>query len=164
MLQHRLADGRDHLAAQNDVLLDSGVAEVKIAVFQTLCFVRLAAAVDLKGKLVVAAAAKNRDLLGDDLDVTGRDVRILAGTLSDRADDTDGGFLVDSLQLTEQVLIFYNQLRFAVEVTDHNEGQAAADLADVLHPAGKLYFLADMLHPELSTGMCTGLHICFLLM
>ena len=51
-------------AAQNDVVLDGGVAQIEIAVLESRALVGLTAAVDLKRQLVVAAAAEQLDLLG----------------------------------------------------------------------------------------------------
>ena len=52
---HRLTQSRDDVAAENDVLLDSGVSEVEIAVLEALGLISLAAAVYFKGQLVIAA-------------------------------------------------------------------------------------------------------------
>ena len=59
MLHHGLAQRGDDVAAQDDVLLDGGIAQVKIAVFEALRLVGLAAAVDLERQGVVAAAASS---------------------------------------------------------------------------------------------------------
>ncbi len=158
MLGHRLAQRGDHLAAQDDVLLDGGVSQIQIAVFEALGLVGLAAAVDLKGQLVVAAAAEHLDLLGDDLDIAGREFRVLAGALAHDAFDGDRGFLVDGLDGLHHFLVLNDDLRGAVEVAHDDEGKVAAHLAHVLHPADDLDLLPDVLHAELVAGMGTGLH------
>ncbi len=158
VIEHGLAQRGDDLAAQDDVLLDGGVAQVEIAVFETLALVGVAAAVDLKGQLVVAAAAEHLDLLGDDLNVAGGLPGVLAGALADKALDGDGGFLVDGLDDGHHLLGLHNDLGCAVEVAHDDECKVAADLAHVLHPADDLDFLPHMLQAELIAGMGTVLH------
>ena len=94
MLHHRLAQSGHHVAAQNDVVLHGGVAQIQIAVLQAGGLVGGPAAVDLKGQLVVAAAAKYFDLFGNDLDIAGGQLEILAVTLTNASLDRDGAFLV----------------------------------------------------------------------
>ena len=72
VLGHRLAQSRDDVAAEDDVLLDGGVSEVEIAVLEALGLISLAAAVYFKGQLVIAALAEDLNLLGDDLDIAGQ--------------------------------------------------------------------------------------------
>ena len=60
MLHHAAAQLCDNVAAKNDFLLDSRIAQVQITVFQTCIFIRFLGTVDLKRKLVVDAFAENR--------------------------------------------------------------------------------------------------------
>ena len=76
MVHHRAAQRRDDVAAQNDVVLDGGVAQIEIAVLESRTLVGLTAAVDLKRQLVVAAAAEDLDLLGHDLDLAGGELGV----------------------------------------------------------------------------------------
>ena len=145
MREHRAAERRDHVAAQDDVLLDRRIAEVKVAVLEAVRLVRLAGAVDLKGQLVVAAAAQQLDLLRRDLNVTGGELGVLAGALAHDALDGDGRFLVVTLDLCEERRVLDDDLGRAVEVAKHDEGETAADLAHVLHPADEFDALADVL-------------------
>ena len=155
---HRLTQRGDHLAAQDDVLLDGWIAQVKVAVLQALRFVGLAAAVDLKGQGIVAAAAEHLDLLGHDLDLAGGLLAVLARALAHGALDGDGALLVDPLDDLQVGLVLDDDLRRAVEIAQHDERQIAADLADVFHPADELDLLAHILDAKLVTVVCTGLH------
>ena len=158
MLHHRLAQSGDNLAAQDYVLLDCGVAQVEVAVFKPCRLVRLKAAVYLKGQLVVAAAAKYFDLFGNDLDIAGGQLEILAVTLTNASLDRDGAFLVYALYDLHHLFVFNDDLRGAVEVTQNDEGKVAADLTDVLHPADELNLFSGVLDPELAAVMCA--HLC----
>ena len=153
MLGHRLTQCRDNVAAEDDIFLDLGVSQVEIAVFETLGLVGLAAAVYLKGQLVVAALAEDLDLLGDDLDVAGGLLGVLAGALAHDALDGDGGLLVYALYGAHEFLVLHHHLSGAVEVADDDERKIAADLADVLHPADDLYLFTRVFEPKLPAGM-----------
>ena len=158
MLHHGGAQGGHHLAAQDDVLLDRRVTQVQIAVLQPLGLVGLAAAVDLKGQGIVAAAAEHLDLRGHDLNVAGGLIGVLARALAHGALDGDGALFVVALDLGEQLARLDDDLRRAVEVAQHHEGEAAADFTDVLHPADELDVLTGMLRAKLAAVVCTGLH------
>ena len=158
MLHHRLAQRRDDVAAQDDVVLDRRVAEVEIAVFQALRLVGVAAAVDLKRQLVVAALAENRNLLRHDLDVAGGLLGVFAVALTHGAGDLNGGFLVDGLDDVHHVLGFDDDLRRAIEVAQDDEGEVLPDHADILHPAAKRDLFARIGQPELPAGVGSGLH------
>ena len=158
VLHHGLAQRGDDVAAQDDVLLDGGIAQVKIAVFEALGLVRLAAAVDLERQGVVAAAAEQLDLLGNDLNVAGGLIGVLACALAHGALDGNGALFVVALDLGEQLARLDDDLRRAVEVAQHHKGEAAADFADVLHPADELDVLTGMLRAKLAAVVCTGLH------
>ena len=160
VLHHGGAQGGHHLAAQDDVLLDRRVTQVQIAVLQPLGLVGLAAAVDLEGQGVIAAAAQHLDLGGDHLDLAGGQLGVLAGALADGALHADGGLLVQALDDLQVGLVLHHHLGGAVEVTQHHEGQAAAYLADILHPAHDLHGLAHIGQPQRIAGMCTHLHHC----
>ena len=87
VFHHGFAQSGYHVAAQHDVLFDRRVAQIQIAVAQPLGLVRLSAAVDLKRKLVVAAAAQHLDLGRHHFNVSGRLLRVFAGALPHNADD-----------------------------------------------------------------------------
>ena len=57
MVDHSLTKGPYHLAAQDHVLFNGRIAQVQIAVLKALSLIRVPAAVDLEGKLVIIAAA-----------------------------------------------------------------------------------------------------------
>ena len=157
VLGHRLTQGGDNVAAQNDILLDGGISQVEVAVFETRGLVGLAAAVYLKGQLVIAALAEDLYLFGDDLDVAGRLLGVLAGALADDALDGNSALLVDGVDYVHHFLGLNDDLSGAVEITDNDEREIAADLADVLHPADDLDFLAYVFEAQLVAGVCTGL-------
>ena len=153
MRHHGLPQGGDDVAAQDDVLLDGGVAQVEIAVLQTLGLIRVAAAVDLERQLVVLAAAEQLDPLRHDLDVAGGLLGVLAGTLTDGAGDGDGRLLVDALDLAHDLFRLDDDLRRAVEITQDDKGKVIADHTDVFHPADKGDMLAGVFDAELAAGM-----------
>ena len=157
MLHHCLAQCRNDIAAQDDILLDCGVSEVEIAILETGGLIRFTAAVDLKRQLIVAAAAENLYLLGHDLDIAGGLLGIFAVTLTDNALDGNGAFLIDALYDLHHVLGLNDDLCGAVKITDDDESEVLADLTDILHPADDLDLLANMLQSEFIAGMCTGL-------
>ena len=153
MRHHGLPQGGDDVAAQDDVLLDGGIAQVKIAVLEALGLVRLAAAVDLERQLVVLAAAEQLDLFRHDLNVAGGLLGVLAGALAHGAGDGDGRFLVDALDLAHDLFGLNDDLRRAVEITQDDKGEVIADHADVFHPADQRDMLADIFHAELTAGV-----------
>ena len=155
--QHGGAQGGDHVAAQDDVVLDLGVAQIEVAVFEALGLVGLAAAVDLEGELVVAAAAEHLDPGGDDFDVAGGELGVLAVALPDDALHGDGGLFVEALDDGHHVLGLDHDLGGPVEIAQDEEGQVLAHFADVLHPADELHLLAHVIHAQLVTGVGAGL-------
>ena len=157
MLGHGLAQGRHHVAAEDDILFDGWIAQIQVAVFEALGLISLAAAVDFKGQLVIAAAAENLDLLGHDLDIAGGELGVLAVALTHDTLHGDRGLLVDALDDAHHVLILDDHLGGAVEVAHDDEGEVIADLAHVLHPADDLDLLADILNAQLAAGVGTGL-------
>ncbi len=158
MVHHGLPDGGDDLAAQDDVVLHGGIAQIQIAVLQAGRLIGLPAAVDLKGQAVVAAAAQYLDLVGDHFDFTGGLLGVLAGALPHHALHGDGGLLVHVPDGGHHVLALDDDLGGAVEVPQHHEGEVAAHGADVLHPAHQLHLLAHVSKTQLVAGMCTHLH------
>ena len=153
MVHHSLADGGDDIAAQDDVALDSGVAQVEIAVLQALRLVGVAAAVDLERQLVVLAAAQQLDLLRHDLDVAGGLLGVFACALAHSAGDGDGRLLVDALDDVHDLLRLDDDLRRAVEITQDDKGKVIADHADIFHPADERDALARVFDAELAAGM-----------
>ena len=157
MLHHRLAQCRNDIAAQDDILLDCGISQIKVSVLEACGLVGLTTAVYLKRQLVIAAAAENFYLLGHDLDIAGGLLGIFAVTLTDNALDGNGAFLIDALYDLHHVLGLNDDLSGAVKITDDDESEVLADLTDILHPADNLDLPANMLHAELIAGVCTGL-------
>ena len=153
VLAEIVADDLHDLAAQHDGLMHGRTAQVQIAVLQAGGLVGLPAAVDGEGQLVVAAAAQNGDLAGDDFDLTGGQLVVLAVPLPDGALHRDGGFLGDGFQLGHLLGGLRHHLSGAVEVPDHGEGQLTAYLPEVFQPAADLYGLAGVGEPQLSAGM-----------
>ena len=158
MLGHGLAQGGHHVAAHDDVLLHLGVAQVKVAVLQAQRLVRLLGAVDLEGQLVVAAAAQHLDLLWHHLNVAGGHLGVLGVALAHGAGHGDDALLVQAMDDLHHVLALHDDLRGAVEVAQHHEGQGGGYLADIFHPAGKLDGFAAVAHAQLVAGMGTVLH------
>ena len=157
VLGHGLAQGRHDVAAEDNILFDCGIAQIKIAVLEALSLIGLTAAVDFKGQLVIAAAAENLDLLGHDLDIAGGELGVLAVALTHDTLHGDRGLLVDALDDAHHVLILDDHLGGAVEVAHDDEGEIIADLAHILHPADDLDLLADVLNAQLAAGVGTGL-------
>ena len=162
MLGHGGPEGRHHLAAQDDVLFHGGIAQIQIAVLQAGGLVSLPAAVDLKGQAVIAAAAQDLNLIRYHLDLAGGKLGVFAGPLPDHALHADGGFLVQPLDNGQHILGLGHHLCGAVEVPQDYEGQVAAHLPDVLHPAHDLHALAHIGQAQLIAGVCTHLHHGFL--
>ena len=104
------------------------------------------------------AATQNLHLGGDDFNVAGGNLVVLAVALPDGALHGDGGLLGDGLEGADHVLGLGNHLGGAVEVPDDDEGQAGRDHADVLHPAHDLDLLACVLKAQLPAGMGAILH------
>ena len=163
MLHHGFADGSNDVAAKNDILLHGRISQVEIAVFQTLQFIGFTAAVDFKRKLIVTAFAENFYFFRNNLYVTGILFGVGIGTGTDSAFHRNGGFLVNALDLCDEILIFNDNLCRAVEIAHHDERKVAADHTDVFHPAGDFYLLPDMLEAKLIAGMCSVLHTFILL-
>ena len=153
MVHHSLADGGDDIAAQDDVALDSGVAQVEIAVLQALRLIGVAAAVDLERQLVVLAAAQQLDLLRHDLDVAGGLLGVFACALTHGAGHGDGRLLVDALDDVHDLFRLDDDLRRAVEITQDDKGKVIADHADIFHPADECDALARVFDAELAAGM-----------
>ena len=158
MRGHGGAQRGDDLAAQDDVLLDGGVAQVEVAVLQALRLVGLAAAVDLEGEGVVAAAAEHLNLRGHDLDLARGLLGVLARALAHGALDGDGGLLVEVIDNRHHLLGLHDDLGRAVEVAQDDEGEVLSDDADVFHPADELDGLARIGQPQLPAGVGTHLH------
>ena len=158
LLGHAAADVRHHLAAQDDVFLHGGVAQVQEAVLQAGGLVRVPAAVDLKGQLVVAAAAQDLHLFGDDLDIAGGLLGVFAGPFPDGAGHGDRGFLVDGAERGYHLFGLRHHLGGAVKVPHHGKSQVAAHHAQVFQPACDLDLFARVFQAKLPTGMGTILH------
>ena len=157
VLGHSLPQGGHHLAAEDDVLLHSGVAQIEIAVLQAQRLVRVAASVDLERQLVVPAAAEHLDLVRHDLNVAGGLLGVLAGALAHHALDRDGRFLVQGLDDLHHVLGLDDDLRGAIEITDDDKREILPDLADIFHPADDAHALPGVFEPQLAAIVGTGL-------
>ncbi len=158
VFHHGLPHGGDDLRAQDDVLLDRGVAQIEETVFQTLRLIRLTASVDLEGQRVVAAFAEDLHFLGHHFDIAGGKLRVLAGALAHLARHLDGGLLVHALEDLKDRRLLGHKLRGAVEVAQNHKSEIPADHPDVFHESGQRHRLSHMLHAELSAGMRSHLH------
>ena len=158
VLGHGGAESGHHLTAQDDILLHGGVAQVKEAVLETGGLIGLAAAVDLEGQGVVAAAAQHLDLAGNHLDIAGGLLGVLAGAFANDTLYGDGGLLVETVDDVHHLLVLHHHLGGAVEVAQHHKGEVLAHGTDVFHPAHDLYLLAYVFQAQLVAGMCTHLH------
>ena len=160
VLRHGGPQSGHHLAAQDDVIFHSGVPQVQIPVLQALGLVGLPAAVDLKGKAVVAAAAQHLDFAGDHLNVAGGQLGVFARALAHGALHGDGGLLVERLD-GHHLLGLDDHLRGAVEIPQHHKGEVTAHLPDIFHPTYDLHGLPGIGQPQLPAGMGTHLHHSF---
>ncbi len=158
VLLHGLTESGYHIAAQQNVLLDGRVPQVQIAVFQTGGLIGLPAAVDLKGQLVIAAAAQNFHGSGNHLDIAGGLLGVLGIPLPDDAGDGHGGFLVDGLEALHQLFVFNDGLGGAVEITNDGEAQLLTYHTQVFQPANQCDGLSHLLDSQLTAVMCT--HLC----
>ena len=153
MLDHGRAKSSYDIAAQNDVLLDLGVAQIQISVLKTKRLVRLSAVVDLKRKLVVAAASENIDRGRDDFDIAGCLFGVLAAALSDNTCHGDRRFLVNRLESLHHLFCLHDDLCCAVKISQHDKSQISGHDPEILKPSGKRDGLADVSDPQLRTGM-----------
>ena len=142
MLHHRLAQGGDNIAAEDYILLYGRISQVEVAVFKTCGLVGLAATVYFKRQLVIAAAAENFDLFGNDLDIAG-------GELG----DGDGALFIYALYDLHHILGLDDDLRRAVKIADDDKRKVLSYLADVLHPSDDLDLFSDVFNAELIAGM-----------
>ena len=165
MLRHRRPQGGDHVAPQNNVLLNLRIPQIEIPVLQPRGLVRLPAPVDLEGQLVVPAFPQYLDLLRHDFDFSGRQILIFAAPLPDSALHSDNGLLVQRVNGVHHLLGLNDHLRCPIEVPQDNEPQILPHFPEVLHPPGELHFLPHMLQPELIAGMrpvlCHDKHLSF---
>ena len=81
------------------------------------------------------ALAQHLDLLGDNLNLTGGKLGVLALPLPHHAGDGQGGLLVDGLNEAHHFLGLNHHLGGAVVVPQDAEGEVGADLTDVFQPA-----------------------------
>ena len=153
MFKHGLPERSYNVAAQNYIVLDFGVPQIKITVFEPLRFIRFAAAVYFKGQLVINAAAQHFYLFGYDLYFAGGLLGVLACALAHGTGNGDGGFLIDALYNVHHLFGFYDYLRCAVKIAQHHKGEVAAHYADVFHPARKRNALVHVAEPKLAAGM-----------
>jgi len=153
LAQHGLPQGGHHAAPEDDVVLYLRIAQVQVAVLQPDGLVRLPAAVDGEGQLVVAAAAQHLDLAGHHLDVAGGQLGVLGIPLPHHAGHLDGGLLVEPLHRGHHLLRLQHHLGDAVEVPEDHEGQVLSHLPDVLQEAGQGDGLSGVLQAELAAGV-----------
>ena len=153
MLHHCLAQGGDNIAAEDYILLYGRISQVEVAVFKTCGLVGLAAAVYFKRQLVIAAAAENFDLFGNDLDITGGELGVFARALANGALDGDGALFIYALYDLHHILGLDDDLRRAVKIADDDKCKVLSYLADVLHPSDDLDLFSDVFNAELIAGM-----------
>ena len=153
MFKHGLPERSYNVATQNYIVLDFGIPQIKITVFEPLRFIRFAAAVYFKGQLVINAAAQYLYLFGYDLYFAGGLLGVLACALAHGTGNGDGGFLIDALYNVHHLFGFYDYLRCAVKIAQHHKGEVAAHYADVFHPARKRNALVHVAEPKLAAGM-----------
>ena len=123
VLHHTAAQLSDYVAAKYDFLLDSRIAQVKVTVLQTCIFIRFLGTVDFKRKLVVNAFSENLDFLRNDLDFTGRKIRVLTGTLPDNTGNGECGLCIYTGNLIHHFLGLDHDLRRAIKVTQNQEAE-----------------------------------------
>ena len=153
LVLHGPAQGGHHLAAQDDLLLHLGVAQVQVAVLQALALVRVLGEIHLEGQLVVPAAAQHLNLAGHHLDVPGGELGVLAGALPHHTGHGDGGLLVQGLYQVHHLLGLHHHLGGAVKVPQDQEGEVAPHLPQVFQPPGQGNGLAHMLHAQFAAGV-----------
>ncbi len=157
VLRHGLPQGGDHVATQDYILLHGGVSQIEIPVLQAHGLVRLAAAVYLKGQLVIAAAAQDIDAVGYYLNIAGGLLGVFAGALAHGAGDGYGGLFIDGLYLLHELFVLDDHLCRAVKIAHHHKGEVAAHLTDILHPTDYFYLFARVFKAKLIAIMGAGL-------
>ena len=143
------------MAAKNDILLDLGIAKIKVAVLQPDLLIGLTAVIDLKRKVRIAAAPENCNALWHDLDLTGGLLGVLRASLSDRSLYGNRRFLGDGLKLVHHVFALDHDLRRAVEITKNSKAEIGRNHAKVFQPSGQLNLFAGVTDAEFSAGMST---------
>ena len=157
LLGHQAAQLGNHLAAQHDVVLHRRIPQVEEAVFQAGILIGIPGLVDFKGQLVVDALAQHLNIGGDNLNVAGGQLGVLALPLPHDAGDGDGGLLVDGLDQLHHFLGFHNHLGGAVVVPQNQECKIGADFPDVFQPADNGNLLAHIGKTQFAAGMSSGL-------
>ena len=160
LVLHGTAQGGHHLAAQHNVSLHLGVAQIQIAVFQPGVLPGVLGVVDFKGQLVVLAAAQQSDLAGGHLNVPGGQLGVLAGPLPHHAGDSQGALLVQGLHLLHHLFGFDDHLGGAVKIPQHQKAQVSSHFPQVFHPARQSDGLAHLLHAKLPTGVGSVFRLC----
>ena len=155
--RHSLTESGHHVAAKNDVVLHLGITQIQIAVLQTLYLIGLTAAVDLKGQAVMTAAAQNLDRLGNHFDLTGGEIGVLGGTLSDRTGYGNGGLLIQIGDDRHHLFGLHNDLCGAVEIAQNDKRQVCGNRTNILHESHQFYLLAGIGKTQLSAGV--GAHL-----
>ncbi len=158
MTDHRRTQICDDLAPEHDLCLYIRISQIQITVFQSGILVRLPGMIDLERQLIIPALSQDSDLRRHDLDITGLHPGILGAALAHCPHDLQRRLVVDSAKLIHDLLRLDNDLRLSIEIPQDQKTQIPADLAQIVIPADKFYFLTNILQPQLITIVCTSLH------
>ena len=118
---HPLTQFRNNPAPQDDLILYLRISQIQIPVFQPDILVRLFGMIDLKRQGIIAAAAKYGDLIRNHLDISGRQIRVLIGTLPDNALNADRRFVIDTVKRLHDLFRFDDDLRRPVKIPQDQE-------------------------------------------
>ena len=158
---HSLTQFCHDLASHHDIFLHVRISQIQVTVFQTGILVCILGLIDFKGKCIVNTFSQNLDLVWHYFNLTGGQISIFAGTLSDHTFHGDGGLLVDAIHDIHHFLGLYYQLSGSVEITQNDKTEIFADFSHVLEPADQCDSLTDVADPKFITVMCSGLNHCF---
>ncbi len=160
MLTHHLAGQVGRRGADPQRTRGLGPAHVEVAVSEPDLLAQFLRTLDRERK--GRGIAQHLDGIGDDLDLTGRQVRVLVARLpqADPPGDLDAVLRAQVVRGAAAVRIGVSDhdLRDARGVTQVDEDHAAV-VAAVRHPAGQRHLLADLLRPERSRLMSAD-HEC----
>jgi hypothetical protein len=141
-----LARDRHHLRARDQGALQLWASQVEVAMLEPLVLVRVDRVFDREGRCL--ALVEDRGFLDDDLDVTGREARVLhLAAAADLASDADDPLAAGLVAEIERGLIdggVEHQLHEAAAIAQVDEDTAAV-IAPALNPAEEHDVLVELL-------------------
>ena len=158
---HSLAKFSHNLASHNNIALHCRVSQIQIAVLESCILICLSGLIDFKRKRIVDALSENLDFLRNYLDLTGRKLHILAGTLTNGSGDGQCRLLVHTVDDSHHILGLHYHLRCSVKVAQNQKSQISADFTHILIPSDDGYLVPCVCDAQFVTIMCSGLNHCF---